>query len=187
VVVFPNRHICLLRLQIAHTTSVEVYSKTLAPVDYHVIGDIFSVSVDSDNATFNLNAEQYLYTTRSSEAFPIRCIIPDSPKFGNYKPIPRNGKSISVTGFLTGLKHNEDKTVKHFITSRSLASQWDLLRQRPKSVRPRYVCVSISNLFVLLLTCNSSQQYPSQPQIHRIFCEWLQSEESAPTKQPARN
>ncbi|KAJ7872650.1 hypothetical protein B0H14DRAFT_2570151 [Mycena olivaceomarginata] len=89
-----------------------------------LIGDIFS---------------QYLYTTRSSEAFPIRCIIPDSPKFGNYKPIPRNGKSISVTGFLTGLKHNEDKTVKHFITSRSLASQWDLLRQRPKSVRPRYV------------------------------------------------
>ncbi|KAJ7812930.1 hypothetical protein B0H14DRAFT_2605438 [Mycena olivaceomarginata] len=143
-------------VRIAHTASVEVYSKTLAPVDYHVIGDIFS---------------QYLYTTRSSEAFPIRCIIPDSPKFGNYKPIPTNGKSISVTGFLTGLKHNEDKTVKHFITSRSLASQWDLLRQRPKSVRPRYV----------------SNSTPANLKFTGFFCEWLQSEESAPTKQPARN
>ncbi|KAF7372299.1 hypothetical protein MVEN_00090000 [Mycena venus] len=127
-------------VRIARTTpTVEVYSKTLAPVDYHVIGDIFSLiplgstdkfdlrhlssiaicgvptNIDRDNATFDLNAEQYLHATRSSEAFPTQCIIPNSPKFKNYKPIPSKGKSVSVTGFLTGLERNEDKTVKYFI------------------------------------------------------------------------
>ncbi|KAJ7663522.1 hypothetical protein B0H17DRAFT_1144014 [Mycena rosella] len=49
------------------------------------------------------------------QSVPDRCLIPDTPKFKKYKPVPGKGKAVSVTGFLTGLEHNEDKTVKEFI------------------------------------------------------------------------
>ncbi|KAJ7798946.1 hypothetical protein B0H14DRAFT_2617510 [Mycena olivaceomarginata] len=129
-------------IRVASTTpTVEVYSQTLTPVDYHIMGDIFSASltplgspegfdlchksciaicgvasnINRDDATFELHAEQYMAATRSLESFPARCLIPDTPRFKKYKPIPGNGKSAVVHGFLTGLERNEDKTVKHFI------------------------------------------------------------------------
>ncbi|KAJ6492601.1 hypothetical protein DFH09DRAFT_1338303 [Mycena vulgaris] len=118
---------------------VEVYSQSLTPVDYHVMGDIIwliplgspedfdlchhifvticgvPTNINRDDATFHLNAEQYISATKSSEVFPARCLIPDTPKFKKYKPIPAKGNSVSITGFLTGLERNDDKTIKHFI------------------------------------------------------------------------
>ncbi|KAJ7169785.1 hypothetical protein C8R46DRAFT_1217449 [Mycena filopes] len=127
-------------IRVARTTpTVEVYSQTLTPVDYHIMGDIFSLAplgspesfdlcnrtsiavcgvatnINRDDATFEVDAEQYLAVTRSLEVFPARCLIPDTPRFKKYKPVPNKGKSVLVTGFLTGLERNDDKTVKHFI------------------------------------------------------------------------
>jgi hypothetical protein len=72
-------------------------------------------NINCEDATFDLGAEQYVSATKSSETFPTRCLIPDTPRLKKYKPIPAKGKCVSVTGFLTGLERNEDKTVKHFI------------------------------------------------------------------------
>ncbi|KAJ7266159.1 hypothetical protein C8J57DRAFT_1511087 [Mycena rebaudengoi] len=127
-------------IHVARTNpAVEVYSQTLTPVDFNIMGDIVWLillgspetldlcfpsfvtvcgvpsNINRDDATFHIDAEQYVSATKASELFPVRCLIPESPKFKKYKPIPAKGKSVSVTGFLTGLERNEDKTVKHFI------------------------------------------------------------------------
>lgn len=69
-----------------------------------------------DMPSIDLMAEQYISATKcSSETFPAHCLIPDSPKFKKHKPIPAKGKSVSVTGFLTGLERNEDKSIKYFL------------------------------------------------------------------------
>ncbi|KAJ7707261.1 hypothetical protein B0H14DRAFT_3643653 [Mycena olivaceomarginata] len=119
--------------------TVEVYSQTLTPVDYHVMGDIiwlislgspgnFDVrhcgfltvcgvpsNINRDDLTFTINAQQYVTATKALETFPVQFLIPDPEKFKNYKPIPAKGKSVSVTGFLTGVERNDDKTVKYFL------------------------------------------------------------------------
>ncbi|KAJ7794413.1 hypothetical protein B0H14DRAFT_3497007 [Mycena olivaceomarginata] len=116
--------------------TVEVYSQTLTPVDYHVMGDIMWVwqtvfiaqsDIDSlkklislgninwDDFTFTINAQQYVTATKALENFPVQCLILDSQKFKNYKQIPAKGKSVSVTGFLTGVERNDDKTVNYFL------------------------------------------------------------------------
>ncbi|KAJ7233377.1 hypothetical protein C8J57DRAFT_1532514 [Mycena rebaudengoi] len=127
-------------MRVARTNpTVEVFSQDLTPIDYNIMGDIASLiplgspesldlchpsyatvcgvahSINRDDATFELNAEQYLSATRASEAFPTRCLIPSIPKFNKFKPIPGDGKSATVSGFLTGLERNDDKMVKHFI------------------------------------------------------------------------
>ncbi|KAK6980846.1 hypothetical protein R3P38DRAFT_3235161 [Favolaschia claudopus] len=119
-------------IQSARTTSTfEVYSQELAPLDYHFFGDILSiiplgspgslnirthatvhvcgVPSDSDkpNSTFDIKAEQYLSATKTPDnAFPVHCVFPATPRWEKYKPIPGKGKSVSVEGFLTGLELN---------------------------------------------------------------------------------
>ncbi|KAJ7198416.1 hypothetical protein B0H12DRAFT_1244851 [Mycena haematopus] len=129
-----------VNIRVAHPTpTVEVFSQTLTQTDYNIMGDIVSLipvgspeSVDlrhpsfvslcgvpthinRDDATFELTVEQYISATKQSEVLPIQCLIPDIPKFRKYKPIPVQGKCVSVTGFLTGVERNDNKTVKHFI------------------------------------------------------------------------
>ncbi|KAJ7086409.1 hypothetical protein B0H15DRAFT_986551 [Mycena belliarum] len=136
----PDVCCCSVDVRVARSIStVETYSQTLSPLDYHIMGDIIMLrplgppegfdlahqsvvticgvpnNINSDDATFNLTAEQYVSATKSSEVFPTRCLIPDIAKFKKYKPIPAKGRSVSVLGYLTGLERNEDKTVKHFI------------------------------------------------------------------------
>jgi hypothetical protein len=72
-------------------------------------------NINRDDLTFTINAQQYVTATKALETFPVQCLIPDSEKFKNYKPIPAKGKSVSVTGFLTGVERNDDKTVKYFL------------------------------------------------------------------------
>ncbi|KAJ7692703.1 hypothetical protein B0H17DRAFT_1200287 [Mycena rosella] len=71
--------------------------------------------INSDDGTFNLEAEHYMSATEASETFPVRCLILDIPEFQKFKPIPSKGKAVSVNGFLPGLECNKDKTVKQFI------------------------------------------------------------------------
>ena len=83
------------------------------PAFVHVCG--LAANPNKDDATFEVVAEQYVTATRSAECFPIRCLIPDTPRFQKYKPIPSKGKFVSVTGFLTGIERNDDHTVKYFL------------------------------------------------------------------------
>ncbi|KAJ7146643.1 hypothetical protein C8R44DRAFT_864381 [Mycena epipterygia] len=102
--------------------NVEVFSSALKPNDYHIIGDAVwvcgvAINADKQDATFDIVAEQYVTATRCRETFPVRCLILNIKCFEKYKPIPCNGKYVSVTGFLDGIERNEDddKTIKHFI------------------------------------------------------------------------
>jgi hypothetical protein len=67
-------------------------------------------NINRDDLTFTINAQQYVTAMKALETFPVQCLIPDLEKFKNYKPIPPKGKSVSVTGFLTGFERNDDKT-----------------------------------------------------------------------------
>ncbi|KAJ7936365.1 hypothetical protein B0H13DRAFT_1853429 [Mycena leptocephala] len=62
----------------------------------------------------HIAAEHYVLAT-NAESFPVRCLILNTPRIQNYQPIPSKGKCVSVTGFLTGVMRNEDRTVKHFL------------------------------------------------------------------------
>ncbi|KAJ7930211.1 hypothetical protein B0H13DRAFT_1859046 [Mycena leptocephala] len=120
-------------LAVARTLpTAEVYSQDLGAMDYHVIGDAVWVcgvatNMNKEDATFEIVAEQYVSATRSSESFPTRCLIPDTPRFQNYKPILSKGKFVSVTGFLTGVERNDEK---HFLLD---VDQVVFLGQQPHS------------------------------------------------------
>ncbi|KAJ7934409.1 hypothetical protein B0H13DRAFT_2305834 [Mycena leptocephala] len=139
-------------LAVARTLpTAEVYSQDLGAMDYHVIGDAVwlipvgspenfdlslpafvqvcgvATNMNKEDATFEIVAEQYVSATRSSESFPTRCLIPDTPRFQNYKPIPSKGKFVSVTGFLTGVERNDEK---HFLLD---VDQVVFLGQQPHS------------------------------------------------------
>ncbi|KAK7015439.1 hypothetical protein R3P38DRAFT_3570970 [Favolaschia claudopus] len=128
-------------VQPARTTStLEVYSQELAPLDYHFFGDILSIiplgspdslnirthatvhvcgvpsNIDKPNSTFDIKIEQYLSATKTPDnAFQVHCVFPATPRWEKYKPIPVKGKSVSVEGSLTGFELNDDRSVKHFI------------------------------------------------------------------------
>lgn len=88
--------------------------------------------MNQDDATFEIVAEQYVSATKSHESFPVRCFIPNTPRFDKYKPVPKKpGKFVSVTGFLTGMERNDDNTVKHFLID---VDQVVFLGQQPGSV-----------------------------------------------------
>ncbi|KAJ7708260.1 hypothetical protein B0H17DRAFT_1125027 [Mycena rosella] len=118
---FPEVGCYAAWISVARTLpTAEVFSQDLGPMDYHVIGDAvwvcgIATNPNKDDATFEVVAEQYVTATRSTECFPIRCLIPDTPRFRSYKPMPSKGKFVSVTGFLTGVERNNDHTVKHFL------------------------------------------------------------------------
>ncbi|KAK7034130.1 hypothetical protein R3P38DRAFT_3312246 [Favolaschia claudopus] len=128
-------------VQPARTTStLEVYSQELAPLDYHFFGDILSIiplgspdslnirthatvhvcgvpsNIDKPNSTFDIKIEQDLSATKTPDnAFQVHCVFPATPRWEKYKPIPVKGKSVSVEGFLNGFELNDDRSVKHFI------------------------------------------------------------------------
>ncbi|KAJ7926817.1 hypothetical protein B0H13DRAFT_1861835 [Mycena leptocephala] len=91
---FPDVGCYNVDIRVARTTpTIEVFSQTITPVDYHVVGDIVSLiplgspenfdlgypsfmtvcgvptNMNREDTTFDLNAEQYLSATRSAEAF----------------------------------------------------------------------------------------------------------------------
>ncbi|KAJ7691662.1 hypothetical protein B0H14DRAFT_3531768 [Mycena olivaceomarginata] len=120
---FPDVGCYSVGIRVARTTpTVEVYSQTLTPVDYHIMGDIFSLTPLGSPENFDLCHQSCIALcgvptniNRDDATLRARCLIPDTPKFKKYKPIPTGGKSVCVNGFLTGLERNEDKTIKHFI------------------------------------------------------------------------
>ncbi|KAJ7195021.1 hypothetical protein C8J57DRAFT_1547584 [Mycena rebaudengoi] len=87
---FPDVGCYATWISVARTLpTVEVYSKSLGPADYHIIG------------------------TKKPEVFPACRLIPDTPCFLEYKPIPAKNKLVSVTGFLTGVERNNSH-IEHF-------------------------------------------------------------------------
>ncbi|KAJ7800284.1 hypothetical protein B0H14DRAFT_2616318 [Mycena olivaceomarginata] len=71
--------------------------------------------MNKDDGTFDGVAEQYVGATQNVKCFPTQCLIPDTPCFQKFKPIPSKGKFVSVTGFLTSIERDEDHTVKYFL------------------------------------------------------------------------
>ncbi|KAJ7904156.1 hypothetical protein B0H13DRAFT_1620653 [Mycena leptocephala] len=144
--------------------TVEVYSQSLGPADYHIIGDAvwliplgspenFSLNqplfvqvcgvatnMKKDDATFEIAAEQYISATKKPEILPTRCMIPDTRRFEKYKPIPAKGEFVSVTGFLTGVERNDDHTVKQFLIDvDQVVCSWVNNPTQPPPKRPRRV------------------------------------------------
>ncbi|KAK6981734.1 hypothetical protein R3P38DRAFT_3376084 [Favolaschia claudopus] len=80
---------------------IKVFSDKLAAVDYHLFGDIISMS--------------FTYRLACLQQPPVHCVFPDTPRWQNKKTLPGPGKPVVVDGFLTGVERNPDRTVKDFI------------------------------------------------------------------------
>lgn len=78
-----------------------------------------ATNINRDDATFNVEAEPYVSAVKDVDGikaiFPARCLILNTARFKKYKPIPANGRYVSVTGFLTNVELQEDHTVKQFV------------------------------------------------------------------------
>ncbi|KAJ7217387.1 hypothetical protein C8J57DRAFT_1095875 [Mycena rebaudengoi] len=119
-------------------TDAQTYSQQLAALDYHIMGDIvwlvrlgspgdFDIcqrpythitglpsNINKDDATFEVNVEQYIAATKSTKLFPARCLIPDTARFKNFKPVPSQGKCVSVMGHLSAVERDDNRAVKNF-------------------------------------------------------------------------
>ncbi|KAJ7825214.1 hypothetical protein B0H14DRAFT_2596727 [Mycena olivaceomarginata] len=116
---FDNIGCYTVSIRVARTLpTVEVYSQNLTPVDYHVMGDIMAhltgvtwnfdirhcglltvgvlSNINRDDLTLTINAQQYVTVMKALETFPVQCLIPDSEKFKNYKPIPAKVEFIQA-------------------------------------------------------------------------------------------
>ncbi|KAJ7759679.1 hypothetical protein B0H14DRAFT_2634385 [Mycena olivaceomarginata] len=113
------------------TTIPIVYSQTLTPVDYHIMGDVVyclaiplgspenfdlchqsfvtisgvPTNINRDDATLELNTEQYLSATKASRHSPLDVAFPTCQNSRNINRYRRKGR----------LERNDNKTVKHFI------------------------------------------------------------------------
>ncbi|KAJ7447431.1 hypothetical protein FB451DRAFT_1411850 [Mycena latifolia] len=138
---FPDVSCCSVDVHPARTTSTtEVYSQELTPLDYHGFGDIVKIvplgspesfdlrhhayihacglpsNMDKKNSTFDIGVAQFMSANKkTNNEFPVHCVVPATPRWENYKPIPAKGKPVAIEGFLTGIERNEDRTIKHFI------------------------------------------------------------------------
>ena len=75
----------------------------------YVIATGTTTSYDSTNFTFSMMPTQYLNLSHSSLPFPIFSFIdPQSPKWKNKKPVPSTGSTISIGGFLTKIKRDDN-------------------------------------------------------------------------------
>ncbi|KAJ6554197.1 hypothetical protein B0H19DRAFT_1071626 [Mycena capillaripes] len=80
-------------------------------------------SINKDDSTFEIAAMQYISATNKHEVFPVRCLIPDSPRWQKCKPVPANNELVchrvpvegedNHTSYLAGL----EEAVKHFIVN----------------------------------------------------------------------
>ncbi|KAJ7278110.1 hypothetical protein C8J57DRAFT_1221968 [Mycena rebaudengoi] len=123
---FSDVTCCKADIHPARTSpTVEVYSQELTPVDYHAFGDIVHLvplgspenfdlrhqpvvhacglpsSIDKEDSTFEINAEQYLSANKQTDnVFPLRCLFPATPRWERYKPMPAKGKSVAIEGVM---------------------------------------------------------------------------------------
>ncbi|KAJ7196530.1 hypothetical protein GGX14DRAFT_574864 [Mycena pura] len=97
--------------------TIEVYSQELTALDYHAFGDIVWIVPLGSPENFDMRhhavaavhvAGVATNVNRDDSTFEIH-------RWEKYKPVPTKGKSVLIEGLLTGLKRNEDRTIKHFI------------------------------------------------------------------------
>ncbi|KAF8133583.1 hypothetical protein K438DRAFT_2031520 [Mycena galopus ATCC 62051] len=79
-------------------------------------------NINKEDSTFEIAVMQYISATKKHEVFPVRCLIPDSPRWQKCKPVPAHNELVSITRFLTGVERDDDHTVKHFIIDVDLPS-----------------------------------------------------------------
>ncbi|KAJ6467906.1 hypothetical protein C8R45DRAFT_475644 [Mycena sanguinolenta] len=126
--------------------TVEVYSQSLTPVDYHTFGDIVSIvplgspenfdlqhhavvhvcgmpsNIDKKNSVFEIHAEQYLNATKTTDnVFPVQCLFPQTLRWENFKPVPGKVNDgipahLKFTGFFEDSRDDEPKVKKRKLT-----------------------------------------------------------------------
>ncbi|KAJ7149085.1 hypothetical protein C8R43DRAFT_1128845 [Mycena crocata] len=125
------------------TESIEHHSKTLKTKDYHIAGDIIeltylgpaedidlrrravlhalgtTVNPNSDNATFEIQSEQYLSALKAPAKIHFMVLIPDTPRYKK-KTVPSVNSRVLVTGRIMDVEFVVDDnempiSVKHFI------------------------------------------------------------------------
>jgi len=101
---------------ISLSSKINYYSlqMTLIETDHiygrpYVIASGITISYDNTNFTFSMTPTQYLNLSHSALPFPIFSFIdPESAKWKNKKPVPSTGSTISIGGFLTKIKRDDD-------------------------------------------------------------------------------
>lgn len=84
----------------------------------HVSG--IATNCQKDQGSFDIDLEHYasaLKDTKHAKAFaPLTCVIPDSPRYKNGKPVPYNRRYVSICGFLTDVtfKASSDVIIDRF-------------------------------------------------------------------------
>ncbi|KAF8966831.1 hypothetical protein BDZ97DRAFT_1903666 [Flammula alnicola] len=97
------------------TFSIDLCQRALV----HVSG--LATNCQKEQGSFDLDLEHYvsaLKDTKHVKAFaPLTCIIPDSPRYKNGKPVPYNHRYISAFRFLTNIifKPSSDVAVDRFV------------------------------------------------------------------------
>ncbi|KAF7981288.1 hypothetical protein HWV62_34199 [Athelia sp. TMB] len=69
-----------------------------------------TVNKSDDKSSFDLDPTQYTSALRGAPAsmMPLHCIIPDSARYKNKKPLPRVGTMVSFEGYLCSRMANPD-------------------------------------------------------------------------------
>ena len=64
----------------------------------------FATNINREDAVFDINVEQWVSATKVNEPFPARFRFPDKDRrFEKGKPLPSNGKPVTVMGYLAGI------------------------------------------------------------------------------------
>ena len=79
-----------------------------------------AMEVSKAEATFEVNVEQYISSTksdpsqqaggRSKPTTRFLCHIPDSPRYRNGKPMPSNNRWVTICGYVTGVDMSSDNS-----------------------------------------------------------------------------
>jgi hypothetical protein len=116
------------------------------------------ISIDKEDSTFEINAEQYLSANKQTDnVFPLRCLFPATPRWERYKPMPAKGKSVAIEGVITGVERNEDRTVKHFIVDMEKVTFLGQTPTAPKAETSPAKPGAHSILFFLILNSKQKQ------------------------------
>ena len=73
---------------------------------YGIVAD-----VNDDAKSFIVIADQYITTIHATAECVAHCSFPDTPRWGNHKPLPTIGSFITVGGILNAVKRGQNAEV----------------------------------------------------------------------------
>lgn len=73
--------------------------------EVHVSGQ--AKHVLKDEASFEIDASQWMFLDKTNAVLPVKAIIPDSPKYAKKKPVPSENGYVTVHGVLSRVMPRE--------------------------------------------------------------------------------